>query len=189
MDVVERAKAIVLSPASEWRRIEPESGDAGYLFASYVAFVAAIPPVCEFLRHGVLGRGGMRLHHLHHGGFFSSLFGGIVQYLATFVVLYVMAVVIDGLAPTFSAPKNQQNALKLAVYSMTPVWVAGVFALIPWLGFLRLLALFYTVYVFWLGLPILMKSPPDRTGPYALAVLVSAIILSVVVSAFVGSIV
>uniref|UniRef100_UPI003F9A6B95 YIP1 family protein n=1 Tax=Roseiarcus sp. TaxID=1969460 RepID=UPI003F9A6B95 len=90
------------------------------------------------------------------------------------------------LAPTFSAQKSPQNAMKLAVYSMTPVWLAGVFALIPGLGFLRLVALIYSVYVFWLGLPVLMKSPPDQTGPYALAAVVCAIILSIVVSAIVG---
>ena len=96
---------------------------------------------------------------------------------------------IDGFAPNFSARKNPQNALKLAVYSMTPAWVAGVFALIPGLGFLRLLALLYAVYVFWLGLPVLMKAPSDRRGPYALAVVVCAIILSILASALVGPIV
>jgi hypothetical protein len=185
VEVFERAKAMVLSPSLEWRRVEPESGDSGYVFANYVAFLAAIPPICRVLRRGVFGWA-QRLHHLHHGGFFSSLFGGIVHYLVTFVVVYVMAVVIDGLAPTFSAPKNPQNALKLAAYSMTPIWLAGVFALIPGLGFLRLLAVIYAVYVLWLGLPILMKSPSDKTGPYALAILVSAIILSIVVSAIFG---
>jgi hypothetical protein len=189
MEVFERAKAMVLSPASEWRRIEPESGDAGYLFANYVAFLAAIPPICLFLRRGVFGWIGPRLHHLHQGGFFSSLFGGIVHYLVTFVVLYVTAVVIDGLAPTFSAPKNPQNALKLAVYSMTPIWLAGVFALIPGVGFLRFFAVIYGVYVLWLGLPILMKSPSDRTGPYALAILVCAILLSIIESAIVGPVI
>ena len=113
MDLVQRAKAIVLSPAAEWRAIEPESGDAGYLFVNYVALLAAIPPVCEFLRRGVFGWGGPHFHHFHHAGFFSSLFGAIVHYLATFVSLYLMAIIIDGLAPTFSAPKNPQNALKL----------------------------------------------------------------------------
>ena len=109
--------------------------------------------------------------------------------MLTFVVVYAMAVIIDGLAPTFSAPKNQQNAMKLAVYSMTPVWLAGVFALIPGLGFLRFIALLYGVYVFWLGLPILMKSPArPRPAPYALAVIVCGIVLSFVVAAFVGPI-
>ncbi len=189
MDVYERAKAMVLSPSSEWLSIEPESGDAGYLFTNYAAFVAAIPPICEFLRHGVFGAAGRHFRHLHPHGFFSSLFGGIVHYLVTFIVLYVMAVVIDGLAPTFSAPKNPQNAMKLAVYSMTPVWLAGVFALIPGLGFLRLLAVIYAVYLLWLGLPILMRCPSDKTGPYALAILVCAIILSIVVSALVGPVI
>src|SRR5271165_2571059 len=188
LDIVQRAKAMVLSPAAEWRAIEPESGDAGYLFANYVAFLAAIPPICEFLRRGVFGWAGSRLHHHLHGGFFSSLFGGIVRYLVTFVALYAMAAIVDGLAPTFSAPKNQENALKLTVYAMTPVWIAGFFALIPGLGFLRLLAVLYGVYIFWLGLPILMKAPTDKTGPYALAAIVSAIVLSIVVSAIFGPI-
>ncbi len=189
VDIVERAKAIILSPAAEWRAIEPESGDAGYLFVNYAALLAAIPPVCEFLRRGVFRWGGPRFHHFHHAGFFSSLSGAVVRYLATFVALYLMAVIIDGLAPTFSAAKNQQGALKLTVYSMTPIWLAGVFALVPGLGFLRFLALLYGVYIFWLGLPVLMKCPSDRTGPYALAAIVSAIILSIVVAAFVGPIV
>jgi len=191
LDIVQRAKAMVLSPAAEWRAIEPESGDAGYLFANYVAILAAIPPVCEFLRYGVFGWRGSRhgFHHFHHDGFFSSLFGGLVHYLMTFVVVYAMAVIIDGLAPTFSAPKNQQNAMKLAAYSMTPAWLAGVFALIPGLGFLRFIALLYGVYVFWLGLPILMRPPPDRAAPYALATIACGIVLSFVVAAIVGPVI
>ncbi len=183
MDIVQRAKAMVLSPAAEWRTIEPESGDTGYLFTNYVAIFAAIPPVCEFLRWGVFGWGGSRFHH---HGFFSSLFAGVVRYLAALVVVYAIAIIIDGLAPTFSGQKSQQNAMKLAVYSMTPAWLAGVFALIPGLGFLRLLALLYSLYVFWLGLPLLMKPPPDRAGPYALAVIACGIVLFFVVAAVVG---
>jgi hypothetical protein len=189
LDLVQRAKAMLFSPAAEWRTIEPESGDAGYLFANYVAILAAIPPVCAFLRRGLFGWSGPRLGHLHHVGFFSSLFGAVIHYLMAFVVVYAVAVIIDGLAPTFSGQKNQQNAMKLAVYSMTPAWLAGVFWLIPGLGFLRLLALLYCLYVFWLGLPILMKPPPDRAAPYALAVIVCGIVLSLVVWSIVGPVV
>jgi len=188
MDVVERAKAMILSPAAEWRRIEPEPGGVGDVFVPYVALLAAIPPVCALLRRGLFGWG-PRLHHLHHHGLFTGVTGGIGRYLATFVALYVMALAIDGLAPNFSARRNPGNALKLAVYAMTPVWLAGVFVLVPGLGFLRLLALVYAVYLIWLGLPVLMTSPPDRTAGYTLAVFVCAVILSVVVAAFVGPIV
>jgi Yip1 domain len=186
LDIVQRAKAMILTPATEWRAIEPESGDTGYLFVNYVAILAAITPVCEFLRRAVFGfRGsGFGFHHVHHG-LFSSLFGALVHYLFAFVLVYALAIIIDGLAPTFSAQKSQQNATKLVVYSMTPAWLAGVFALIPGLGFVRLFALVYGLYVFWLGLPILMKSPPDRTTPYAFASIVCGIVLWFGISAIV----
>src|SRR5208283_1382782 len=136
LDIVQRAKAMVLSPAAEWRAIEPESGDAAYLFANYVAILAAIPPVSALLRRTLFGWRGPRhgFHNGHHG-FFGGLFGAFLHWLAAFVIVYALAVVIDGLAPTFSAQKNQQNAMKLSVYAMTPVWLAGVFGLIPGLGF------------------------------------------------------
>lgn len=189
MDIVQRAKAVILSPAAEWRAIEPESGDSAYLFANYVAFLAAIPPVCEFLRRHVFGWRGPRFgFHHHQAGFFGGLFGALIHWLIAFVVVYVMAIVIDGLAPTFSAQKNRENAMKLAVYSMTPAWLAGVFALIPGLGFLRIIALIYSLYVFWLGLPILMKPPPDRAGPYALAAILCGVVLWAVVAAVAGPI-
>jgi len=186
LDLVQRAKAMLLTPAAEWRAIEPESGDAGYLFANYVAILAAIPPLCVFLRRGLFGWGGPHLRHLHRDGFFSSLSGAVVHYIVALVVVYAMALIIDGLAPTFLAQKSQQNALKLSAYSLTPAWLAGIFVLIPGLGFLRFLALLYSIYVFWLGLPILMKPPPDRLGPYALAVIACGIVLSFFVSSVVG---
>ena len=189
MDIVQRAKAIILSPASEWRAIEPESGDAAYLFANYVAILAAIPPASELLRRLLFGWRGQRwgVHHIRHDGFFSSLFGAFLHYLAAFVVVYALAAIIDGLAPTFSAGKNREGAMKLAVYAMTPAWLAGAFALVPGLGFVRGLGLLYAVYLFWLGLPVLMKPPSEKTGPYALAAIVFAIVLWAVVGAVVGS--
>lgn len=184
MDLVQRAKAMVLSPATEWRKIEPESGDAAYLFTNYVAVLAAIPAVCVFLQRHVLWFHGPRFHP-YRGGFFSGLFAALVHWLVAFVLVYAMAMIIDGLAPTFGAQKNRENAMKLAAYSMTPAWLAGVFALIPGLGFLRFLALIYSLYVFWLGLPLLMKPQPDRTGPYALAAILCGIVLWAVVFAIV----
>jgi hypothetical protein len=170
LDLVERAKAIVLRPSAEWRAIETESGDVAYLFTNYVAILAAIPVVARLIRQTVIGGPGPRFGH-HHFGFFSSLFSAVVHYVAAFVIVYLAAVIIDGLAPTFSGRKNQENAMKLAAYSMTPAWLAGVFVLIPGFGFLRILGL-YGLYVFWLGLPILMKSPSDKTMPYSIAAVI-----------------
>jgi len=99
----------------------------------------------------------------------------------------VMALIIDGLAPTFGGQKSQPNALKLAVYSMTPVWLVGVFSLIPGLSILAILGL-YGLYLFWLGAPTLMKTPEDKSIAYTAAVVVCGIVISVIVGAIVAAI-
>ena len=129
MDIVDRVKAILLTPKSEWLVIERESGDPTYLFTNYVAILAAIPAVCGFVGESIIRSlaaiGTVRV------GIVSGIASAIVNYLLAFVMVYVMGVIIDALAPTFNGQKNQPNALKLAVYSMTPAWLAGIFSLIP----------------------------------------------------------
>ncbi|MGD1016338.1 MAG: Yip1 family protein, partial [Roseiarcus sp.] len=109
MNVVERVKAILVTPKTEWRAIESEPGDPAYLFTNYVAILAAIPAVAGFIGMTIFGR-----------NIFGSLVYAIVSYLLTFVTVYVVALIADALAPTFGARKDQPSALKLVVYSMTP---------------------------------------------------------------------
>jgi len=96
--------------------------------------------------------------------------------------VFVLALIIDALAPTFGGQKNPIQALKVAAYSATAAWVAGIFGLIPALGFLGLLGL-YSLYLLFLGLPILMKAPEDKAMGYTLVVIVAAIVLGYLVSA------
>jgi hypothetical protein len=175
MDIVERVKAILLTPKSEWLVIERESGDPAFLFMNYVAILAAIPAVCGFIRISLIGIGGIG----------AGLVFAIVQYLLAFVFAYVLGLIIDALAPTFDAQKNPANALKLAVYSSTPYWLAGIFSLIPGLGILRILGL-YGLYLLWLGLPPLMKSPEEKAIVYAGAVVVAGVIISLVIGLIIG---
>ncbi|HYA71721.1 MAG TPA: Yip1 family protein [Roseiarcus sp.] len=179
MDLVERVKAIILSPQTEWPKIESEPGDVPYLFANYVAILAAIPAVCGFI--------GMSIFGFHRFGLFGSLAFAIVRYLLSFVIVYALALIADALAPTFGGQKNQSNALKLAVYSMTPAWLVGVFLLIPGLRILSILGL-YSFYLFWLGVPALMKAPDDKSVPYTAAVVVCGIVIYIVIFLVVGAI-
>jgi hypothetical protein len=177
MDLVERAKAIILTPKAEWRRIESEPGDPPYLFSNYVAILAAIPAVCGFI--------GMSMVGLHGGtyriGIVDGLAAAIVRYVLTFVMVYLLAIVTDALAPTFGGTKNKSNALKLVVYAMTPIWLAGVFLLIPQLRILGILGL-YGLYLLWLGIPALMKAPDEKSAPYAAAVVLCGILVSLVIA-------
>jgi hypothetical protein len=168
--LIERVKAILLTPQTEWPVIAREPGEASALFTRYVAILALIPALAGFIGTSLVG---------HYVPFFSGLIIAIVSYGVTFVVVYVVALIVDALAPTFDAQKNFPNALKLTVYSLTPYWLAGIFLLVPGLSFLRVLGL-YGIYLAWVGLPPLMLAPRDKALAYAATAVVCAVILLIV---------
>ncbi len=174
MDIVGRVKGILLDPKSEWQAIEGEPGDAGSLFTNYVMYVAAIPPIATFIGHSIIGIGPYR------AGIFGGLIRAIITYVLTLVGVYVMAFVIDYLAGVFGGRKDFGNAMKVASYAPTAAWVAGIFNIIPLLGFLAILGL-YSLYLLHTGIAALMKPPADKALIYTIAAVVCIIIVWIVI--------
>jgi hypothetical protein len=169
MNLFERVKNILADPKTEWPRIAREPGDVAYLFANYVAVLAAIPAICGWIAWIVVG-----------APVVAGVLITLLRYGLSFVSVYLVALIVDALAPTFDAEKNFDNALKLAVYSATPFWLSGVFSLVPGLGFLRILALLYAAYLLWLGVAPLMRSPSDKSLGYTGAIVGCAIAIGVI---------
>jgi len=176
MNLVDRIKNILTSPRTEWQVIETEPGEVGYLFTNYVAILAAIPAVCGFIGTALVGYGPIRI------GIGAALVSAIFGYILSFVIVYIVALIADALAPSFGGRKDFASALKLTVYSYTPAWLVGIFSLIPALGILGILGL-YAFYLFYLGASPLMKVPPERSVTYTVAVVVCGIILTIVIGA------
>ena len=171
-----RAKAMLLDPAAEWTAIEQESGDPAYLLSRYVAVLALVPAVCGFMGASVIGvvvPGAGLVRASLFDGFFGAIFG----YAMAVAIVLVLALIINLLAPLFGGRKDFDSAFKLAVYSYTPVWLTGIFLLLPGLRFLILLG-FYGAYVLVLGLPRLMKAPEQKSYLYALVIVVCAVALT-----------
>lgn len=174
MNLIERVKAILLQPKSEWLVIEREPGDAGYLFSNYVAILAAIPVVCSFIGTSIFGFGTFRV------GILSGLIHAVVVYVLTLVGVFVVAYVIDFLAGVFDGQKNIGNAMKVSAYAPTAAWLAGVFNIIPALAILSLLGL-YSLYLLHTGIAALMKPAADKALIYTIAVIVCVIVVQVLI--------
>jgi hypothetical protein len=181
MNLVERVKAILLQPKSEWPVIAAESGDAGYLFTNYVCIVSAIPPVCSFIGGVIIGYGPYQL------GFVAGLLHAIVVYVLGLVGVFVMAYVIDYLAGVFDGQRNLGNAMKVSAYAPTAAWVAGVFNLIPVLAVLGILGL-YSLYLLYTGIAALMRPPQAKTLIYTVAVVVCLFVVWIVIFGVIGAI-
>jgi len=180
MNVVERAKNIVLQPKAEWPVIESEEISTQALYTGYIMPLAAIGPVAMLIGMSLIGIeipsiGTVRIPLP------ILLPQMVLGYGLGLAAVYALALIIDALAPTFGGKSDRMQALKIAAYGATASWVGGVFHLAPALGILGLLAGCYTLYLFYLGLPVLMKSPPERSLGYAIAIMVAATVLTIVV--------
>jgi hypothetical protein len=104
----------------------------------------------------------------------ASLPGAAITYVAGFASVYALAAIMTVMAPSFGAKRSFAAALKLAAYSLTPFWLAGIFLIVPGLSFLIVLGL-QGAYLLWVGLPILLRTPPGRALPFAAVVTLCAI--------------
>jgi hypothetical protein len=169
MQLLRRIKAILLRPDLAWPVFAQEKRDASALWTRYLAILALIPALARFIGASLVG---------WYAPLLPSLAGALVVYLSSFAIVYVLARIIDALAPRFGGRKDFAGALKLAVYSSTSVWLAGVFLLVPGLSFLVILGL-HGAYLLWTGLPVLMRVPPEKALPYAAVVAGCGLIMAV----------
>jgi hypothetical protein len=181
MNLSTRVKNILLQPAGEWVVIDKEAGSAADLYKSYIIPLAAIGPVAAIVGLSIIGV------HLPMGGSYRVSLVGAIGYAVTMFVIalagtYILALIINALAPTFGGATNEFQALKVAAYSSTAAWVAGIFNLIPVLAFLQILAL-YSVYLLYVGLPVLMKAPREKAMAYTGVVIIAAVVIFGVLSA------
>ena len=165
MDLFERVKNILLQPKNEWLKIASETASVQSLYVGYILILAAIGPLAMMVRSVAAGFG-------------TGIPFAIGVYLLTLVSVFIVALIVDTLAPTFGSERNFVGSLKVVAYAYTAVWVAGIFRLIPTVGgVIALIAGIYSIYTFYLGLPPVKKCPPAKTVAYTIVVLICNILL------------
>jgi hypothetical protein len=186
--LVQRVKALLASPRTEWPVIAAEPATVASLYREHIAVLAAIPAVCGFIKSTIIGYG-WRGFGVYHFGVVAGLSRMIVGYAISLVSVYLLALIIDALAPTFGGQGDRIQALKAAAYSYTSIWIAGFGELLPLLSVLIALAgLVYTVYLLYLGLPSTMKAPPDRAAGYTAVTVIIAMVLGWIIAIVTGGI-
>jgi hypothetical protein len=181
MVVTERVKNILMQPRQEWAVIARERSSVAEIYRSYIIPLAAIGPVASIIGLSVIGFGAptMGRYRMPLG---SSIVRAIVTFVLSLAAVYVLALVINALAPRFAGERNEAQAFNLAAYSSTAAWLAGIFGLIPEVGFLGILGL-YSVYLFYVGAPVLMKVPESKAAAYTVATVLAAVVIFIVIGA------
>jgi hypothetical protein len=179
MEIINRIKNILVSPNTEWQTIEAENLPHSKVFAGYVVPLALIPAVCALVGYGLIG---YSVLGVHVGSFGWGLRQAIVQYAMMLGSTYLTAFVIDALAAGYGATKDFNRAFSLVAYAYTPMFVAGVFYLLPSLAWLASLAGLYGLYLLYMGLQPMMKAPAEKQTSYFVVSLIVTIVVAAVLS-------
>ena len=120
MNLVARVKGILLTPSTEWPVIDQESHSVKALYLSYLIPLAGIAALATLLGMQIFGFdvGPVAVRY----GFGDALGVALLGFVMPLVMAYILAWIIDALAPTF---KGEKNFLKLkALVTVGPVRTA-----------------------------------------------------------------
>jgi hypothetical protein len=184
MSLIERAKSILLRPQQTWPVIAAEPADVASIYTGYVLVLAAIPAIAGFVGWTLIGAAGFGV--TYHVPVLAGMLRMVISYALWLAMVFVLALIVDALAPTFAGTKNQIQALKLVAYASTAAFVGGIFSLIPSLSILGLLAAIYSIYLLYTGIPVLMRCPPEKAAAYTAVVIVCAIVLGIVLGSLIA---
>jgi len=186
--IIERIKRILTTPKTEWPVVAIEPATVGSLYAGYIAIIAALPIIASFVKGSLIGTSMFGITVRAPIG--MGVVGMVLHYALTLALAYVMALIINALAPTFGGQKDMVQALKTVAYAWTASWIAGIAVIVPWLGWLIAIAgAVYGIYLLFLGLPHTMKCPPEKAGGYTAVSIIIAIVLSWIVAIIVGGVI
>jgi hypothetical protein len=184
--LIDRAKNILVTPKTEWEVVAAETSPHMPVITGYVLPLAAVAALAAFIGMTLVGASGFGMTVRTPIG--AGLAGLVLNIVMSVAMVFLLGFIIDALAPTFGGQKNFPQAVKVAAYSYTPVWVVGILAIIPALGLLGIIAGLYAIYLLFLGLPRVMKAPQDKAPGYTAVVVVVAIVLGFILAAVVGAV-
>lgn len=185
MNIVQRAKSMILSPKSEWEAIRIEPTPSRETISQYVLPLAAIAAIAAFIGYWLIG---INAVFIHLGGIRWGLYYGLTSLIRDIIAVIVAGYVVDALAPSFQSEKNINKSMQLVGYAYTPVFIGGILAVIPALRFIGSLFGLYGIYLWYLGLTPLKGTPDDKRVTYMIVSILVLIVVYLVLGWILGMI-
>jgi uncharacterized membrane protein YqhA len=179
-----RARAFLFEPRATFKEVDAEFTKPGAIWGKYILPLAAIGPLAGAIGRLLFGNRIALTTLTTTVSISDAATWAIISYLLSLAAVFALAQVISLLAPGFGGQKNDVQALKVAAYSSTPMWLSGVFSLYARLLLVAVIVSVYSLYLLFVGLPILMKVPQDRAMGYTAVVIIAAVVIFLLISTY-----
>jgi hypothetical protein len=185
--IMDRAKLVMTNPTGCWDSIAAEQTSVKDLYVKYAAPLAAIPAICGFIGLAIIGVQ-VPILGSWRAPFVGQLLASLVEFGASLAMMYVGALVLQQVSPKMGGSKDLVNALKLMVYSSTPVWLAGVLSLVPLLGILGILFSIFGIYLFYSGCAKVLALPEDAKLKFTVVAMLCIMVVNFVIGLFIAGV-
>ena len=189
MKIIERIKQLILKPRETWDIIKAEETDELTILKEYLLILAALPSLALFIGRWAVG---LQVGHYfpyvktYRFGFWPSFITAVFWYILTIGSIWLAGKAISYLAPKFGAIQNDLKGFKLAVYSSTPLLVAGILRIIPNLEILVVILGIWGYVLLYFGLPVMMEAPDEKKFPYYVVSIAIFICIYIVLGAIIS---
>ena len=173
--MVERIKEIVFHPKQTWEKIREENQSTKDIF-NFLCTLAIVPAGASFLGMWLIGYW-VSVKPIFRLSLGRSLFYALLGYVFAIGSVWLIGKIIVYLAPRFGFETDETKAMKVAVYSCVPYLAAGILNLFPALSAFQFIAGIYTVYLFYIGLPILVEVPKEKQFSFIVSILICMVCL------------
>jgi hypothetical protein len=183
--LIDRVKNVLLTPQAEFDRIANEPADVNKIYMGYVLPLVALAAICGFIGMSFIGVSVMGFSY--KAPLVAGLVGAVLRIATGLAGVYILAMIANALAPSFGSQQDMGKAHQLAAYGSTASFLAGIFAIVPALSMLGILGL-YSLVLYYVGLPRLMKTPDDKRIGYVATLIVIAIVVWIVIGVLVSAV-
>ncbi|HRG25586.1 MAG TPA: Yip1 family protein [Chitinophagaceae bacterium] len=178
MNLIERAKNILMTPKTEWDVINGEEANVPAIVTGYVLPLAGAAAAAAFIGYGFVG---VSYFGITVRGIDWGIYQAISVLAGALIAVFVSALIIDALAPSFGSEKNFGKSVQLVAYTWTPAWVGGLFSILPAIAIIGSLAALYGFYLLYVGLPVLKKTPEDKKVMYYVVSLLTIFFVFIII--------
>ena len=165
MQLLRRARGILLSPRQEWDAVAAETPRIAALFLAYVLPLTALRCCVSIAEHAIAG---------------NPLFGlliGLAGIGLMFIVVLLCAVTAHFVAAAFGTVRPFARAVQLAATAMTPVFIGNALQSTPVIGeFLAFAGALYACSLLYTGVSVTLGVGEGRAGAFTLVVIVVLIV-------------
>lgn len=181
--MIGKAIGIMFQPGKTWQQIAEMSDSQLKPYVLYPAILAIIPAVAWYYGTSQIG---WTITGKEPVKFTSESAMGIaiLFYLAQIAAIWAVGFFVHWMADTYGAESSASKGLAIAGLCSTPILLYGLLGFYPlfWLDFIvGLAAVSHSVYLLYLGIPIVMRIPEERGFLFASAVVAVGLVMAVII--------